>query len=216
MSTADHTPNTSQGRWPPAVVAALITSAVVLVGQHFQIKMSEERMKQEADQFRQKQENDEKQFRQKLDKDLKDAEVLRKRELEQRAKDFRLKFYEMQLTTYRQLMEVSGKIIATENESCAHEAFEKLNAMMVTDVRMLADPSVVQATIEFHKAVGRYCQLRSKPDTPAANLKEQWRLLVNAARQLALECRNSLRHAFELPEQFGDIPPTPILIPSNL
>jgi hypothetical protein len=134
--------------------------------------------------------------------------ALRERELEQRAKDFRLKFYERQLATYQELMALTAKIVVDDDWTDAWTEWQKV---FRSDMEIVCDHNVNIAAIDFYSLVCR--KIRAENAGKKLDLTPADNFYLRASR-LAVACRESLQSSFDLqPKTFGGLPQLPLRQP---
>ncbi len=176
----------------PAVIAGLITGGLtflgVVIAQSLQADQFDRKLKAESDQFNVR-----------LNKDLKDSEDLRRRDIEQRAKDFKIKFYEKQMAAYTELCQLASKIAMTVRTQDTDKDFSRLQELLLGDLAVVADYDVYAAAMRFNQAL-----VKMRRNRPGSMPKE----IPNRAYDVSLACRRSLMSTFELRGAggIGDLP----------
>lgn len=167
-----------------AVVSAVVSLVIAFLNTSYQQRQFEKKFAEDHDQFERK-----------LEKEILDTKGLRRSELEQRLKDFRLKFYEKQMQVYADTCQSAARMAASRSAQDALPDWGKLNQLYMSDIPMVADPLVFAAVQEFLTAFSRM-KLSNEVPTEIKSL----------AMQISEACRASLSSSFELPQTWGQLP----------
>jgi hypothetical protein len=190
-----------------AIIPALVTSSVVVVGVAVQWFLFVQKTEVDQAQLQQKLIADQRQFREKLDADHKQAMRAIQASQEQsdriRAKEFRLRFYERQLAFYLELCDTTTHLANAESPQDASKYIDRFYGVVFGNLLIMSDKPLESLVATF---ATEYARLLDKPAERIPLAKRQRLLVLSGA--IAKTCRISLERAFDLDQKtFGDWQP---------
>jgi hypothetical protein len=192
-----------------SAIPAVITGGIVLCGLMMQASQFDQKRADEAKASQDKITADAKQFQEKIKSDqdnfLSTLKASQEQTDKQRAKEFRLRFYERQMAFLLDLSDTVSRLAVVEKPIDGKKDFERLEPMLFGQLQIMANDEIRNKTGRLFQ---EYSDLLKKQPNDKIGLTDRMNNLYPYAVVISHQCRLLLEKTFELDHKlYGDGPP---------